>query len=843
MFVAINTTQQYNAAVVDQFGNSITSAQVVYSISSGGGTISSSGLFTAPATTGSTTITATSGSSSASATVTITPPNQAPTVATAASASPNPVTSTTTTLSVFGADDNGEANLTYTWALVGTPPATVSYSINGNNAAKTTVATFTANGSYNFLVTIKDSGGLTTTSSVTVTVNIFVPIVLDGNLDGRYGTPITTSTATTNVGSNGTSGVLGSGTKTAYTQLVAGYGVIDQSNGTFNLFLAGSLSLNNQHLNILIDSVTGQGAANLDALQNVGPYNNGSGFAYSTLDSTFRPDSIFTFAYGAGTSLNYYNFDSGATGNNNLSDPSTTTVTSSGSVPLFSERVNNAAVGAAVSPANAASLATGAEFSFNLAGLGYTAADYAAGDAIGVMAIVTYGSFTQFSNQVLAPLNSTAAETAANSGSYFGNSTSSSTDFSNAAYFPGNQFFSVPVPAAASGPTIATAASANPSPVVNANTTALSVLGADSSGESTLTYTWSTTGTPPAPVSFSVNGTNAAKNTTATFAASGTYNFLVTATDPSNATTTSTVTVTVTVPAAKAKTSTSLVNNGSGTSNASQALSYTATVSGGVPAGETVTLEDAANNNAVVATAGTTSGGVAAFAVPAGTLAAGTHSLFAVYGGDGNFAPSQSAALVQTVQVVVTGVVVNGNLAALAGTQRSMVNDIVYSFSEAVNLGANAFVIAVHGGYPGTLPTLAWAAVNPGPDGSATQWAVTFTGGSVVGGSVANGVYDITLNAAAAASDATPAAPAVASQSRGTDTFWRLYGDFAGNGYVSGADYNAFLSTYNLKSTQSGYLAAFDATGTNARISNADYVFFNSDYGTRYKNVTAVSTI
>jgi hypothetical protein len=96
--------------------------------------------------------------------------NQAPTVSTAASANPNPTTGTTSTLSVLGADDGGEANLTYTWATTGTPPGSVTFSANGNNTAKTTTASFAATGTYNLQVTITDQGGLSTTSSVTVTV-------------------------------------------------------------------------------------------------------------------------------------------------------------------------------------------------------------------------------------------------------------------------------------------------------------------------------------------------------------------------------------------------------------------------------------------------------------------------------------------------------------------------------------------------------------------------------------------------------------------------------------------------------------------------------------------------
>jgi hypothetical protein len=95
--------------------------------------------------------------------------NSAPTVGTVAAATPNPVTGTTTALSVLGADDAGEANLTYAWSSSG--PATVTYSVNNSNAAKSTTATFTKAGSYTFTVTITDACSATTTSSVIVTVN------------------------------------------------------------------------------------------------------------------------------------------------------------------------------------------------------------------------------------------------------------------------------------------------------------------------------------------------------------------------------------------------------------------------------------------------------------------------------------------------------------------------------------------------------------------------------------------------------------------------------------------------------------------------------------------------
>jgi hypothetical protein len=95
-------------------------------------------------------------------------------------------------------------------------------------------------------------------------------------------------------------------------------------------------------------------------------------------------------------------------------------------------------------------------------------------------------------------------------------------------------------------PTVATPASASPSPVTG-TTTNLSVLGADDDAESTLTYNWAVTSQPSGVTSpsFNINGTNAAKNSTATFYAAGSYTFQVTITDTSSLTVTSSVTVTV----------------------------------------------------------------------------------------------------------------------------------------------------------------------------------------------------------------------------------------------------------------------------------------------------------
>jgi hypothetical protein len=96
-----------------------------------------------------------------------------PTVATAAAASPSTVgVGGTTNLSVLGADDGGESNLTYTWAATTLPSGAPAptFGGNGNNAAKNTTATFAKAGSYTLTITITDASGRSVTSSVGVTV-------------------------------------------------------------------------------------------------------------------------------------------------------------------------------------------------------------------------------------------------------------------------------------------------------------------------------------------------------------------------------------------------------------------------------------------------------------------------------------------------------------------------------------------------------------------------------------------------------------------------------------------------------------------------------------------------
>ncbi|MGO9600210.1 MAG: IPT/TIG domain-containing protein [Isosphaeraceae bacterium] len=102
-----------------------------------------------------------------------------------------------------------------------------------------------------------------------------------------------------------------------------------------------------------------------------------------------------------------------------------------------------------------------------------------------------------------------------------------------------------PAPPVNTPPTVVAPAKSSANPVTGTSTQ-ITVLGSDAAGESTLTYTWAVTAAPTGgtPV-FSVNGTNAAKQTTVRFNRAGQYAFQVTILGPGGLSVTSQVALTV----------------------------------------------------------------------------------------------------------------------------------------------------------------------------------------------------------------------------------------------------------------------------------------------------------
>jgi len=192
--------------------------------------------------------------------------NQAPTVAVAAGANPSSVPGKVSTLSVLGADDGGESNLTYTWAATGTPPGSVSFSVNGSNAAKTTQVTLGQAGSYSFAVTIRDASGASIVSSTSLSVS-------------QTATSVSVTPATAQVPANGRQQFAASlrdqfdramATQPTTTWSVSGGGTIS----SLGLFSAGSVSGGPFTVSATSGGKTGSAAVVVSA--------SGSGLAYRT---------------------------------------------------------------------------------------------------------------------------------------------------------------------------------------------------------------------------------------------------------------------------------------------------------------------------------------------------------------------------------------------------------------------------------------------------------------------------------------------------------------------------------------------------------------------------------
>jgi hypothetical protein len=177
--------------------------------------------------------------------------------------------------------------------------------------------------------------------------------------------------------------------------------------------------------------------------------------------------------------------------------------------------------------------------------------------------------------------------------------------------------------------------------------------------------------------------------------------------------------------------------------------------------------------------------------------------------------------------------------ASLAGAQRSMVDSIVYNFNEPVDLTAAAFTINVvvnntnSGSMVGIAPTLNVAAVP-----FTNEWFVTFTdpvNNSVIGNSIANGAYTITINP----SLVTAVSGGQNLSAGETDTFYRLYGDLTGAQSVTGVDVNAFNRAYADSAYAAGYVAALDYND-GGRYTGIDVNAFNRAFNTRYSVTTTV---
>jgi len=790
--LALNGVQQFGAAAKDQFGNPMSAA---ISWSATGGSITSSGLYTAGSTPGSFSATASSGAVSGSAIVTIT--DAAPVITGGPAASPSSVSGTTTSLSVTATDDGGAGNLTYSWSCSG-----VGFSPNGTNAASTTTANFSAAGTYNIGVTVTDSAGHTATGSVAVTVSQTLTLIA-----------VTPGSATLAVGGSQQFSATASdqfGNAMA-TQPVFGWtatgGVINASGAFMAGCVPGSFGV--------AASVGGRSGSAGGTLTDLGPT-----VSASASPNPVSGNSTTVSASGAGCGLNYsWSGPTGVTFASSTSASTTATFPQAGTYGLV----------ATVTDGGGMSASSGVSVTVSQTPTSIAVSPASAALTVGGAQQFTATANDQFGNPMTAqPVFSWSAT----------GGTISSSGLFTAGCSPGT--FAVTVSGAGlsggasgsvteSAPSISSV-SATPNPVSGNSTT----VSASASGCG-LTYAWSASG--PAAVTF---GSTTAASTSASFSQAGTYALTVTVTDGDAMTATSGVSVVVnqTLTAiAVSPASATLATGGA-------QQQFTASATDQFGAAMTVTPSWTASAGSIDATTGLftsgATGGTVTVTATSGSVS-GTATVSVVLRAHGQFFPPAPAApadctaatlvasgftqpeglavdksgLVYVVDTANSGagagtisrVESNGSLTSIAGglsgPGQMVLDDAGNAFVD--ERAANQVTLVPLSGSPSAVANNSSAAYFNGP------WGITL---DASGNLLVSNQFGTSINSVTQAGAVTPAVI------DGLSTPLDVKFDAAGNFYVGefgASDVREFDATLAAVQTRTGYAGpigiAFDAAG------------------------------
>ena len=173
----------------------------------------------------------------------------------------------------------------------------------------------------------------------------------------------------------------------------------------------------------------------------------------------------------------------------------------------------------------------------------------------------------------------------------------------------------------------------------------------------------------------------------------------------------------------------------------------------------------------------------------------------------------------------VQGVVINDGSA-----QRSMVTRLTVTFDRLVTLDPGAFEVSKHGGGSVGLK-VASSEVN-----GKTVAVLTFAGSDVIGGSLADGLYTLTVHGDKIHDGLGQALDGDANGTAGGDyvdaAIERLFGDADGDGDVDNSDVFAFKAAYSKSSGQEGYQPFFDFNG-DGTINTIDFAEVKQRYGKR----------
>jgi hypothetical protein len=170
----------------------------------------------------------------------------------------------------------------------------------------------------------------------------------------------------------------------------------------------------------------------------------------------------------------------------------------------------------------------------------------------------------------------------------------------------------------------------------------------------------------------------------------------------------------------------------------------------------------------------------------------------------------------QAVAPTVTGVVINDGSA-----QRSVVTGITVTFSSIVTLDPGAFeLVRQEGG------TFALNIAESVVDGHSVD-TLTFSGADILGGSLPDGHYTLTILGNlvhdSSTGQALDGAGTGVAGSDHVETLFRLFGDADGDGHVDLQDLARFIGTFGKRSGDAGFLAYFDYNG-DGRVDFGDLV-------------------
>ncbi len=168
-------------------------------------------------------------------------------------------------------------------------------------------------------------------------------------------------------------------------------------------------------------------------------------------------------------------------------------------------------------------------------------------------------------------------------------------------------------------------------------------------------------------------------------------------------------------------------------------------------------------------------------------------------------------------------------------SQRSRVDTVSLEFDSDVTLGPGAFVVTKQGAGGGQVDVT--FQVRPGSGNKVVD--LSFSGSFVEHGSLADGSYELRVDASKVSSNGSPGLDGnsdgsisdVTFGSVGEDAFYRKYGDQNGNGLVELFDFAAFRQTFGRVSSDPDYIRSLDWEG-NGVIDLFDFAAFRSNFGT-----------